>query len=350
MQVFRFILLPLSFVYWLAVKVRNLFFDINLLKGYSPDLPTICIGNITVGGTGKTPHSEYLIDLLQNQYKVGLLSRGYRRTTTGFKLVGNTSTVKEVGDEPLQIKLKYPNTVVAVDEDRVNGTNELIYRFPEMDVLLLDDAFQHRYIKPGLSLLLTDFNNLITRDFFLPVGNLRDSISEKRRAQIVIVTKCPPDLSTKRMNAIRHELRTSPDQTIYFTCVQYGKIKPIFNNAAETVEINNTLNVFALAGIANTHHFFDYTMKNFQSVGNKSYPDHHHFTEKEIKSIFGKFLKNSAQQTLVVTTEKDAARIRCLELEPEYKNRLYYLSISINFLNNDAVKFNKQILNYVGEN
>lgn len=346
MEALRYLLLPFALLYWIPVKIRNFLFDINLLKGYSSDIPTICVGNITVGGTGKTPHSEYLIELLQNKYQVGLLSRGYKRKTKGFKLVETTSTVNEVGDEPLQIKLKYPNTIVAVDEDRVNGTNELAYNFPEMNVLLLDDAFQHRYIKPGLSLLLTNYNNLITRDFFLPAGRLRDSISEKRRADIIIVTKCPENLSTQEMNKISDELRLNAKQNIYFTTVEYGEVKPIFADESNEIRPNNSKKVFAIAGIANPEPFYGYLVKNFQIEGEKTYTDHHHFSEKEIQLIFEK----CSDKTLVVTTEKDAARIRCLNLSTDLKLRLFYLSIKIKFLNNRAEKFNKQIIDYVGQN
>ncbi|MGE0078991.1 MAG: tetraacyldisaccharide 4'-kinase [Bacteroidales bacterium] len=346
MRALRFILLPISFLYWFVVKVRNILFDINLLKGYSPDISSICIGNVTVGGTGKTPHSEYLIELLQNQFNVGLLSRGYKRKSKGFKVVKTDSTVEEVGDEPLQIKMKYPNTTVAVDEDRVNGTNEMVYNFPEMNVLLLDDAFQHRYIKPGLSILLTDYNNLITRDFFLPTGRLRDSISEKRRAKIIIVTKCPPELSNQEMLRISNELKLKNNQSLYFSSINYGTIKPIFENSTTAIELNNNSEVYALAGIANPQPFFNYLVKNFQIVGKRSYPDHHHFSKKEIQLIFEGYSEN----TLVVTTEKDAARIRCLDIDPMFKEKLHYLSININFLNNDTEKFNKQIIDYVGKN
>lgn len=350
MQNIRLLLLPFSMLYWLAIKVRNFLFDLNILKGFSPDLPTICIGNLTVGGTGKTPHSEYLIQLLQEQYQVGILSRGYKRLSKGFKLAEENSSVEEIGDEPLQIKHKYPKTIVAVDEDRVNGYTELLYLCPDMDVLLLDDAFQHRYIKPGLSILLTDYNNLITRDYPLPVGNLRDSISEKRRANIIVVTKCPINITEEDKKTITQELKVSKNQTIYFSGIQYGELKPVFSEQGKTIEINNKLNIYALAGIANPYPFFDYLVQNFQIVGKKSYTDHHRFSEKEIRIIFEKISENSNNQLLVVTTEKDAARIRCLNLEQEMKDKLYYLSININFLGDDAVKFNNQILNYVRKN
>jgi tetraacyldisaccharide 4'-kinase len=346
MKALKYLLLPLALLYWIPVKIRNFLFDINLLKGYSPDIPSICVGNITVGGTGKTPHSEYLIELLQKHYKVGLLSRGYKRKTKGFKMVETDSTVNEVGDEPLQIKLKYPNAIVAVDEDRVNGTNELVYNDPEMNVLLLDDAFQHRYIKPGLSILLTNYNNLISRDFFLPVGRLRDSVSEKRRADIVIVTKCPENLTKQEMDRIQNELSLNTKQNIYFTTVEYGEIKPIFTGSVENLKPNESQKVFAIAGIANPEPFYDYLVKNFQIEGKKTYTDHHHFSEKEIQLIFEK----SSENTLIVTTEKDAARIRCLNLGENIKQRLFYISIKINFLNNSTEKFNKQIIDYVGKN
>ncbi|MCB8963804.1 MAG: tetraacyldisaccharide 4'-kinase [Bacteroidales bacterium] len=350
MKAIRLLLLPIAFLYWIPVKVRNFLFNINLLKGYSPDIPTICIGNITVGGTGKTPHSEYLIELLQTQFTVGLLSRGYKRKTKGFVQVETSATAKEVGDEPLQIKQKYPKTIVAVDEDRVNGANELIYRFPEMNVLLLDDAFQHRYIKPGLAILLTDYNNLIVNDYFLPAGRLRDSVSETKRANIIVVTKCPSTLTRNEMVKTHRSLKLNPNQQIYFTTVSYGTIKPIFDDGQTLAELNSTPTFYAIAGIANPSPFFDYLVKNYQIVGKKSYPDHHHFSEKEIQHIFEKNFRQNNWHELVITTEKDAARIKSLKLKPEIKKRLYYLSITIDFLNNDSEKFNKQIIEYVGKN
>lgn len=345
MQKLRLLLLPFSWLYWLAVKIRNFLFDINILHSFEFDFPIICVGNITVGGTGKTPHTDYLINLLKKNYRTALLSRGYGRKTKGFRIVDETSKAIEVGDEPLQLKLKHNDIACAVHEDRLNGVVELFGAFPDIEVVVLDDAFQHRWIKAGLNILMVDYSRPVYSDFFLPAGNLRDSISEIRRANIVIVSKCPDNLTTPEQNLIAKRLKIKQNQDIYFTSVSYGKPKAVFNNCEDCLFNPNTA-IFALSGVANPKPFIHQLQKNYKLVGKKTFADHHNFTVKEILSIF----EVTSNDVKLVTTEKDAARIRGLNLPSDVKSRIYYLPLEVYFINNDENRFNSQIINYVREN
>jgi len=345
MQKLRLLLLPFSWLYWLAVKIRNFLFDINILRAFEFDLPTICVGNITVGGTGKTPHTDYLINLLKKNYRTALLSRGYGRKSKGFRVVDDTSKAVEVGDEPLQLKLKHPDIACAVHEDRLNGVVELVGAYPDIEVVVLDDAFQHRWIKAGLNILMVDFNRPVYNDFFLPAGNLRDSVAEIRRANIIIVSKCPASLSAIAQQAMAKRLKINPNQSIYFTSVRYGKPISVFG-LNEDCNFNLNTNIFALAGIANPQPFINQLDENYKLIGSKTFADHHNFSVKEILSIFGA----TSNDVILVTTEKDAARIRGLNLPTDIKSRIYYLPLEVYFINSDENRFNSQILDYVGEN
>lgn len=349
MQQIRLLLLPIAWIYWIGVRIRNLLFDSGILKGYGPDIPTICVGNLAIGGTGKTPMTAYLSSLLHANYSIAVLSRGYKRKTKGFKIVNAESTVHEVGDEPLLIKLRQPDAIVAVDEDRMNGMVELFYAYPELDAIILDDAFQHRWVKPGLNLLLTEYSNLYIHDFPLPAGRLRDSLSERKRANIIIVTKCPEDLTTDRCREISAELKPNPNQTIYFTSLEYGMPQPVFSESAGKLQLTDTQPVFALAGIANPKPFVEYLRSQTALLATKTFADHHYYSEKEIKDIF-KELDRSTEQAVLVTTEKDAVRLQNLNLPEEIKKRIYYIPVSVKFLFNDSDNFNNQILSYVREN
>ncbi|MDD3567256.1 MAG: tetraacyldisaccharide 4'-kinase, partial [Bacteroidales bacterium] len=222
MQIIRIILSPLALLYGTAIYLRNFLFDVNVLKSKSFNRAVICIGNLTVGGTGKTPHTEYLINLLKDDLNVATLSRGYKRKTKGFLMASSSSTASDIGDEPMQIRTKFSGITVAVDEQRVRGIETLLQQKPSTDVILLDDAFQHRYVRPGFSILLTDYNNLIYKDYFLPTGTLRDSFSQRKRANVVIVTKCPRDLSDGEQQKIIGKLKLQSHQQVYFTSYTYG--------------------------------------------------------------------------------------------------------------------------------
>lgn len=345
----RLLLLPLSWLYWLAVRIRNWLFDAGIAKSFEFDIPTICVGNLTVGGTGKTPHTDYLISLLKSEYKIALLSRGYGRKTKGFRIVEPTSTAGEVGDEPLQLKIKHPQVTCAVHEDRVNGVVELLAIQPELEALVLDDAFQHRWIRAGLNILMVDYNRPINKDFLLPAGNLRDSISEVKRANIVVVSKCPENISTDDQQRFISKINLNDTQQIYFTTYRYGVPKAIHNGSLELAP-NPTKPVVALAGIANPGKFFNQVENQFNVLQKKAFADHHNFTVKEILSIFEATSKRMGKGFAVITTEKDAARIRTLPLSAEVMQKFYYLPLEVHFLNNEGNRFNRQILSYVREN
>lgn len=347
-MIFRFLLSPLALLYGIAIYIRNWLFDLGILKSHSFSTPTICVGNLTVGGTGKTPHIEYLVNLLQNNFSVATLSRGYKRKTKGFLLANPASNAHDIGDEPMQIKLKFPNITVAVDENRVRGINNLLESNPSIDVVLLDDAFQHRYVKAGLNILLTDYNNLIYKDYFLPVGRLRDSIVQKRRANTVIVTKCPANLKIAEQKAIAAKLKLSEKQELYFTSLKYGSLKPVFDD--KNIDENSISNcqIIALAGIANPIPFFEYLKNEYTVCDIMQYSDHYHFTETKIRAIFEKFSMHPNKPGAIVTTEKDAARIKVFkELPIEMRSAFYYIPIEVDFLNAQGNDFNNKLHEYV---
>ena len=347
----KYLLAPFALIYGLIVKIRNLMFDYGILKSISFNKPVICVGNITVGGTGKTPHVEYLLKLLSGSLNLATLSRGYGRKTKDFGYVISTSTSSETGDEPLQMKLRYPLVHVAVDANRVNGISLLIKENPELDLIILDDAYQHRWVKPGLLILLIDFNQLITRDYFLPMGRLRDSVKEKRRANIVLVTKCPEDLSNVQKASILNELRLSPNQSIYFTTMKYGEPIPVFKEFEKSLELNKSQVVFAFAGIANPTIFFSHISNRANLIESYTFPDHFAFTKNKIYPIFDSYLKNGALGKAIITTEKDAARLRGIpSLDEEFKKALFYIPIEVIFIDSQENNFNKQILTYAQEN
>ena len=348
---FRILLSPIALIYGIVVRIRNLLFDFGFIKSVEPEKPTICVGNITVGGTGKTPHVDYLVELLTPLLKVSTLSRGYGRRTKGFRYVDITSDSAEVGDEPLQLKLKHPGVVVSVCERRVDGINRLAQDHPDLDIILLDDAFQHRYVKPGLSILLVDYNQPVTHDHFLPWGRLRDSVREKRRADIVIVTKCPDNLSREEQFRIQSELRLSDNQNLFFTRVEYGAVFPIFSGVNRNIFLSKEFKTIAIAGIANPKPFCQYLAKNTSLVGVLTFPDHFQYTQSKIHSIFDAPLKRQVPDSVFITTEKDAARIRGIKgLSDEIKQQLFYLPIGIRFLDGKEVEFNKIVFGYARKN
>ncbi len=347
----KYILAPIAIIYGIIVKIRNLMFDYKILRSVSFNKPVICVGNITVGGTGKTPHVEYLLKLFSPSFNVATLSRGYGRKTRDFGYVKATSNANEVGDEPLQMKLKYPLVQVTVDVDRVNGISLLIDENPDLDLIILDDAYQHRWVKPGLLVLLIDFNQRITRDSFLPMGRLRDSVKEKRRADIVLVTKCPVDLSQEQKASISNELMLNPNQSIYFTTMIYGEPIPVFKEFGKSFELNKSQVVFAFAGIANPTFFFSYIDNKAKLIESYTFPDHFTFTKNKIYPIFESYLKNGALGKAIFTTEKDAARLRGIaSLDEEFKKAIFYIPIEVKFLDNQENNFNKQILTYARKN
>ncbi len=314
---------------------RNFLFDKGILKSHSFNVPIIAVGNLSVGGTGKTPQIEYLIRLLSPNYKVATLSRGYKRQSKGFVLADSTSNAEILGDEPFQFYTKFKNIQVAVDADRKNGIEQLLYQQERPDVILLDDAFQHRKIKAGFYILLTSYGDLFCDDYMLPTGNLRESRSGAKRADIIVVTKCPANLSLDEQNEIKSKLQLNSDQELYFSYIDYDDSIYSEDKILKVSEIKN-VDKLLLAGIAKPEPFFRYLQD--ESVECLTYPDHHHFSEKELLEI-----NNKSKNKIIITTEKDFVRLK----GSIPKEQLFYLPIRITFLS-VSENFDKTITNYVG--
>jgi len=352
----NFLLYPFSILFRLITDVRNLLYDSGILDSVKFSIPVICVGNITVGGTGKTPHTEYLIQILKNRFKVAVLSRGYKRSTKGFRISTSESTSSQIGDEPLQIKRKFPEIIVAVDSDRVHGVNAIIAEYPETEVIILDDGFQHRHIKPGLSILLTDSGRLITRDFLLPYGNLRESARNTKRADIIIVTKSPPGIQDEFRTRIAGELKLTADQQLFFTKMINGNPMPVFD------EIQVPLLSFSeadkgrkgallITGIALPQQLRDYLGNYFSELRHIKFPDHHRYTKSDLEMILNSWNKLESAERYIITTEKDSVRLRELDdIEVQAKEAMYYLPAGIEFINDESKLFDNLIRAYVGKN
>jgi tetraacyldisaccharide 4'-kinase len=337
MNLLRKILFPFAILYGFITSIRNFLFDKGFLKSYSFDIPIIAVGNLSVGGTGKTPQIEYLIRLLSLKYKVATLSRGYKRQSKGFVLADSTSNAEILGDEPFQFYKKFKNIQVAVDADRKNGIEKLLLHTERPEVILLDDAFQHRKVKAGFYILLTSYGDLYSDDFMLPTGNLRESRSGAKRAQVIIVTKCPPSLSIDEKEKIKKSLRNDKgeNQQLYFSYIDYDDF--IYSDG-ESIKVSQIKNVdkLLLAGIAKPNPFFAYLQN--ESDEKLVFPDHHHFTAKDINEI-----KYKSQNKIIITTEKDFVRLK----GSIPKEKLFYLPIRSSFIS-ESENFDKTIINYVG--
>ncbi len=283
------LLYPFSLIFGFIVHLRHLLFEMKILKTTSFDIPIISVGNITVGGTGKTPHTEFLINILKKDYKTAVLSRGYKRKTKGFVLGNLDSTSKQIGDEPKQMKQKFNEVTVAVCESRVKGVKRLLQENNDLDVILLDDAFQHRYIKPGLSILLIDYNRPVTDDHFIPYGNLRDNFNQTHRANIIIVTKTPENVKPIDMRVMETSLELMAFQSIYFTKIGYGDLTPVFKKEALMLDIeiikNQKYSILLVSGIASPTPFIDFVKSFSTDIETLEFPDHHIFTEKDKNKI-----------------------------------------------------------------
>lgn len=336
MKLLRYILFPFAILYGFITSIRNFLFDKGILKSASFDVPVIAVGNLSVGGTGKTPQIEYLIRLLSDQYKIATLSRGYKRKSEGFVLADKNSNAEILGDEPFQFYQKFPNVMVAVDANRTNGIQQLLSQSKKPEIILLDDAYQHRKVKAGFYILLTSYDDLYADDFMLPTGNLRESRSGADRANIVIVTKCPKDLTEEQQIKINQKLKLKPSQELYFTFIDYDDF--VFNKKEKIAvsEIKNESKLL-LAGIAKPQPFFNY-LKN-ESDESLTFPDHHHFSENDLKEI-----QNKAQNRKIITTEKDFVRLKDSGL-----SNLFYLPIKSTFINNRN-NFDATIMEYAKKN
>ncbi len=305
---FRILLFPFSLIYWLAVFVRNLLYDFNFLPSTSFGLPVICVGNLSVGGTRKSPIVEYLAEKLKSEFRIAILSRGYKRRTKGYTLAGEGSTALEIGDEPMQFHLKFPDLPVAVGEERMDAIPQLLHDRPGTECIILDDAFQHRAVKAGINLLLTDYHRLFTRDFYLPAGNLRDLKSSYKRADLILVTKCPPGLTIRERNQLISEIRPLPNQQVFFTANKYSHPYQLVN-PEERIHLKRGLEVLLVTGIANPRPLKDLLEEIGLPVTWLQYPDHHIFTIDDWDDIKKKFDALPAGDKIILTTEKDAVRL-----------------------------------------
>ena len=335
MKFIRLFLLPFSIIYGLVTWFRNFFYDKNIFKSYQFKTPVICVGNLNVGGTGKTPQIEYLINLLSENYKIATLSRGYKRKTKGFVLANKNSNAEILGDEPYQFYSKFKNILVAVDEDRKSGIENLLSLKNKPDIILLDDAFQHRKIHASTYILLSAFDDLYCDDFILPAGNLRESCNGAKRANIIIVTKCPKNLSKPERNLIEAKLNLMPYQKLFFTFIDYETA--IFNDhkhiKVEDIIDNEKL---LIAGIAKPKPFFEYLKSDKNII--LEFADHYNFKRKDIENF-----KILSQNKIIITTEKDYAR-----LKDNFKENLYFLPIKCSFIDNQNF-FNNLIIQSISK-
>ncbi|NQU52981.1 MAG: tetraacyldisaccharide 4'-kinase [Bacteroidetes bacterium] len=351
----KLLLYPFAWLYGFGVSFRNRMYDLGLLKSKEFDVPVISIGNITVGGTGKTPHIEYLVNLLHEKFAVATLSRGYKRKTKGFRYVETSSTVLEVGDEPLQIKNKFQTVTVSVCENRVVGAEKLLDLKNAIipDVVLLDDAFQHRRITPGINILLIDYNRQIKEDTLLPVGRLRESVTQMRRANVIIFTKCPDKITPIMRRILMNDVALKPYQELFFTTLNYQKLEPVFSakKLGDDFYEERTYSSLIVTGIASPKPIHKYLKQFSEKVEFLAYPDHYNFSKADISTILQKFNSINSEKKIIITTEKDAMRLKDQkDLTDEFKNALYYLPVKVKFLQDEGKAFNKKILNYVGEN
>jgi len=376
MKYLRLLLLPFSLLYGLVIIMRNWFYDAGLFKSYRFTKPIISVGNLEVGGAGKSPMTEYLIRLLKLDYTVATLSRGYGRKTKGFLEESFESGVRsqesrvknqdresnhslltthhsllasKIGDEPAQFKQKFPDITVAVCEDRVYGLNKLL---PDHDLILMDDAYQHRAVEPGLSILLFDYTRINQPHFLLPAGNMREPMSGRWRAQIIIVSKCPATLSNAEMTALAHKIEPLPYQSLFFTSIAYQQLHDLQGEPAN-VSIDKDTTVFLLTGIANPLPLLQHLEESTSHIIHHNYPDHHPFTLKNIAKLAAEFADCPSQKKIIVTTEKDAQR-----LDESWLNTglpageqlpVFVIPIRVEFLNDSGRQFDKIVIDYVRE-
>lgn len=318
MKTLRKILVPFSLIYAAITSLRNFLYDKGIKKSTSFEIPVIAVGNLSVGGTGKTPMVEYLIRLLSDQYNLAVLSRGYKRKSKGFYLANENTTIEEIGDEPFQYHSKFKQINVAVNADRVEGVTKILELLPKTELVLLDDAFQHRKIKAGFYIMLTAYNDLFYNDWVLPAGNLRECKSGVKRANVVVVTKCPKDFSDKEMEQIKNKINIE-NSNIFFSCIKYHHS---VTNIVEEIDLNDLKDDFiAVAGIAKPEYFYDYLKCPVERQ--ITFPDHHFFTPQDLKDIVAK-----ANGRKIITTEKDYMRLQ----NQLPKKQLYYLPIEMDFV------------------
>lgn len=351
MEFLKLFLLPLAIVYEWITRARNKLFDLKLLPSVSYNLPVISVGNLSAGGTGKTPHVEYIIRLLSGTFNLTTLSRGYGRETKGFRIAKEGDNSSTIGDEPMQFFTKFPQINVVLDADRRNGIKNIISQLPRTDAIVLDDAFQHRYVKPGLSILLTDFHKLFTNDYILPLGTLRESRKASKRANIIIVTKTPSVLSPYERERILNSIKPSPYQKVLFSYIKYGKMQSLWKDSEQEEPRDRYSVIMLVAGIANPYPLEHELRKICNDLITLRFNDHHKYTRRDFESIKRNFNDIYTRNKLLITTEKDAMRM----LNPEVKDLaaelpIYYMPMEIDFHNGDKKIFDETLNEYVRKN
>lgn len=325
MGIFKWLLLPFSLIYAIITDVRNFLYNRGAFKSYSFKTTTICVGNLSVGGTGKSPMIEHLIEIYKDDFNIAVLSRGYKRKTKGCIEVKTDMTPLQVGDEPLQFKRKFKSVKIFVDADRKNGIEQIEKKYPETELILLDDAYQHRRVKADINILLTTFAKPFYKDFILPVGRLRETTKGKTRAKVIMVTKCPDELSEDKIESIKRGINANENQDVLFSKIAYDE--KIYNET-ETLDLKDFDNFCLVTGIANPKPLIQHLNNHNKTFEHQNFPDHHNFTTKEIESL-------KSLNKPILTTEKDYTR-----LYQSIQDKMYFLPIKVD-INKDV----KTILN-----
>jgi tetraacyldisaccharide 4'-kinase len=345
--VIRILLLPLSLLYGIVIGVRNLFYRIGVLRSVQFDLPVISVGNLTVGGAGKSPHIEYLLRWLDQFVNVAVLSRGYGRKTDGYRPVSVLDSVEQAGDEPVQFKRKFPEVPISVSESRALGVPELVRHNPDLHCVLLDDAFQHLAVTPGLNILLTEFSRPFTRDWLLPAGRLREGRFEYRRADLIVVTKCPSNLTEKQRRNMIQEIDPYPRQHVFFSRYSYGLPYELLRPDIKR-SLDMQTDVLLVSAIANTDYLLQYLAQTVNSVQALEYSDHHYFTEADLHTVRRRFNAMEGQHNIILTTEKDATR---LELHRqflwEHQITIHVLPAEVEFCDGDGTDFQAEVKRFL---
>jgi len=345
-EAFRFLLFPFSLLYGLIIRVRNFLFDIKLLPSEKFDIPVISVGNLIAGGSGKTPMVEYIVRLLGENSNIATLSRGYKRKTKGFRLAGEDESVETLGDEPLQYHQKYIHLNVAVCEKRIEGIRELVKEVADLETIILDDAFQHRFVKPELSILVTDYFKLYTKDWLLPLGRLREHISGRKRADIIVVTKTPRIFSPIVRKQLIEEIKPLPGQLVCFSYINYLEYEPVFKSECNYIQkTNNVYSIILVTGIGNPGPMQEYLRRLCTDLEIMEFPDHYNFTEKDLLLLKEKFKNLLTQRKIIVTTEKDAKRLQNPEAQAILGSLpIFYIPIAFEFHPADKELFDQAVL------
>ncbi len=338
------ILYPFSFLYAGILRIRHWLFDKKILKSASFNFPIICIGNIATGGTGKTPMTEYLVSMLKSHFNIATLSRGYKRKTKGFAIADKNTTAIDIGDEPMQLHVKHPDITVAVGEERLVAIPQLLHAIPQTEVIILDDAFQHRQVRAGFNILLTDYKNLYYKDFLIPAGNLRDIPRAAERAQVIVVTKCPAGLQNDEREKIMSKLKPGKEQHVFFTENKYGRPYHIFNK--QYGELNKDTSILLITGIANPGYMIEFLKETMTGMEILQFSDHHIFTSDDLKNFKERFSKMIRPSKMILTTEKDSVRLQKFEKELSGLP-VYCLPVQHHFLFYEATKFENLVIDFI---